>query len=211
MVDDLGTMSSVFGSAFSVGKIAVPGIILIAAIGGLVWVVMRYSKYDTKVITLSMRKEGSFKVITDRGAYIKNKDGSQKFRLLRDRAIIAPPPYKFLHPAGKGNYLFLSKVNDSDYIPLDADVILKDKTGKLLLKTLDADVKFWLVQSLKQVTEKFRRETFIEKYGNYIIWALGIVAILLMLYLIFDGFGNVIAPLNRIASNLGKTAAGAAY
>ncbi len=102
----IGSYSGMLSNIILVIELLVfAGIIL-----AVVFYLTNLKKYDTQVEIRSIRTDGygnrQWKVLTDKGAYMKDKKtGAPVFRLFRARRNYEPPPYEYLEPATLGMFV----------------------------------------------------------------------------------------------------------
>jgi len=217
------TLPSVAGTTSSLMSgltLLIPIVVIMVIMVIVVFFLINFLKFNISVIVLSVRSKmptittktgtpelidlmnkGVLKVFYDKGAYMKARDGSLEFRLLWTRKSIAPPDFRFLMPAQRGNAIILYQVSDDEFVPLKIDALkIKEKT--LEVSALDTDIKFWHIQTQRLIRDTFANPSFLEKYLPYIIFGTMAVLVIVLIYVELQHIERILPAINNLANAL---------
>ena len=183
----------------------ISSIVIIVPLLGLWYYWFKNRNYNIWCNILSEREGGSGKYIGDRGAFLKNKDGSHVFRLKKAKIQIPQPSFKnYLVPASRSglfvkNALFLKQISQSEYVPIEPKRVFD---GSTTYKTLDPQLDFWRVISNDKARQKYFKANWTQTYGPML--GLGILAgvFIVVFYLLMTNASAYIASMSRISENL---------
>lgn len=223
------TGSSAFGSVGSaiMNKLVSGGIIVVIAmiLVGIIVAIALYMRYlsqfiyDIEIKSLrssGIRSQPDYKIIKDKGAFIRNKrDKSVWFRLKNQLVDLPPPPLEAIQLGIKGkNYVKILQKSDEEYYYLLPDNIELNKVirngeeisiGKENVKVIDGDVAYWNIQRKKQDKKLFDAESLAMKLLPYIVPVLMFMLVIFMTYFITQHWGEFTAAagaLERAADRL---------
>lgn len=218
----LGGIGTSILSSVMTGAVAVIIIIIIAgALVGLLFYIRYLSQFVYDVEIKSLRSSGTYgtptyKIIKDKGAYIRRKkDKSVWFRLKDQGVDLPPPPLECIQLGAKGkNYIKILQLSDEEYyylIPdkIDTSQVIRDgksiTLGESTVKVIDGDVGYWNIQRKKEQKKLFDSESLIMKLLPYIVPVLMFMLVIFMTYLITQHWGEFAAAaeaLNKAADRL---------
>jgi hypothetical protein len=161
-------------------------------------------KFTTTCIIVSDRVNEQRKIFFDKGAFLKKRGNYESFRLQKDKINIMPPAFKYLYPSSKGNTIFFHQKGPREYYPVMlGEVMDLLNEGKVLnFKGEEQDVVNWnCVESLRDM-QTYGKQSFFEKYGSYILFAVAATFILVMIYIVLQKF----EVLSGVSENLKEAA-----
>ena len=217
-----GTLGSALLSKLMTGGIVIIIIIILCIIIVAVALYVRYlSQFIYDVEIKSLRSSGirdieGYKILKDKGAFIRNKrDKSVWFRLKGQMVDLPPPPLEAIQLGVKGkNYVKILQKSDEEYyylLPDKVDMInvLRDgkeiKIGTETVKVIDGDVAYWNIQRKKSDKKLFDVESLAMKLLPYIIPVLMFMLVIFLTYFItqhWGEFASAAAALERAADRL---------
>ena len=124
--------------------------------------------YPVSVVIAERRGKGiqwSF----DKARRIIRDDGTQAYRLKKNKKNIPPPDYSFLHLGKKGNTILpLFSPQEGQFVAMDVENPIPK------LKIEDKEVTFWNILETRRTHEIYPKKMgFMEKYATFI--AIGLV------------------------------------
>lgn len=210
MVDWQGFLSGNLGGIMDavVGIIMFGGVV-VALTGGFLYWYVKVRPYNTLCHIVSFREGGSGKYLTDKGAFIRKKDGSHVFRLRKQKIDLPQPEFRsYLVPRKGGNAIWFRQLSQSEFSPVQPGQVFGHGTPQI--KTLNPNLDFWRIVSTERARQKYYKQTFMEKYGGIMaILATGMM-IFLLVYLVLKNFsvlGGVADSLKETAEILAKNSA----
>lgn len=188
-----------------------------------------FMKHDITVVIFSDRGSNTLKVFTDRGRYVRDRSGiATNFRLLMMRKNIPPPAYEFLHPAKRGNVLFVRQLSEDEFAPIDVQLSnmvvnreVKDEDGNLILdengnpqiesfelpmEAISSDAKMFMVSSFRDTRHVYGDQPFLQQYWPLISVLIVGALIIVMIFVVLDNISNLAPALNNVAKALQSTA-----
>lgn len=199
----------VTGSIMLIGALFIAGIILGTAL------YIRYLRqFNIKVEIKSLRGSGSrgepiYKIISDVGGFVENKqDKTRWFRLKGEKIDLPSPPLEALQLDASGvNHLKIYQRSDTEYYYLLPDrintsVVVRD--GKVIpvaqmeLKISDGDVVYWGQLRKKQDRKMFDMESMLMKIIPYIGLMILFVGVVFLSYMITDNWGTFAAAADAL-------------
>lgn len=193
-----------FGGAY--GQIAqqvfyiIIGLAVLGAVCGIAYVVMVLTRYNIKAVIFS-RRAGSTKIIEDRAAYIKQRDGAWKYKLLRSRVVITPPEFDCLVSVKRKTMIFFYQAGIDEYYPLSPIPTIVNKAGQRVMefKTDEKDVSLWTIEMMKAARNKFHQQTVWERYLPLaVVGMVGMISFLI-LYVMLQQIGDIAGLLQTTA------------
>jgi len=182
-------------------------IILIVAVGVTAYfLVGRLFRYKVAVDIYSKRGD-RFKLIKDRGGILKHPKG-ELFKLLKSKAIIPVPDYKYFTFGNKGKtHLTLIQASSNEFYPADVRVNLSPNPGAYIgLTPLQKDMIAWNVYAKEMLRSRFDVRDFLQKYGQYIGLAVIAGLIIVVVSMSFQNIGQLQSQFGVIAERLSNVA-----
>jgi len=201
--------NSFFGASLT---IILTGLIIVGLIGIGIWIYFDRVKFNKKIILFeNISGQGYQPTLRDRAMLIKIGDGGEELLFLKKKKVYRTAYGKKM---GKNTYWFAVGQDGYWYNILLGD--LDAKMGMLDIEPVDRDMRYMHVAIRKNITERYRKVGFMEKYGMMVF---SMVFILLMfggLWFLIDQIGELlnqatstvaaaeklITPLETIASKL---------
>lgn len=226
MVDTgaIGSIGSALITKLTTGTIVIIGVIILCAVlFGIGFYVKYLSQFIYDIEIKSLRSSGagnqgsSYKIIKDKGAFIRNKrDKKTWFRLRNQRVDLPIPPLECMQIGVKGkNFIKILQKSDEEYYYLLPDkiettMIIKDgieiMLGQETAKIVDGDVAYWNIQRKKDNKKLFDPESMIMKLLPYIIPALMIIGVVFYTYIWLDKAPAIIEAGRQVAEALDRAA-----
>jgi len=182
----LPSLTSSFGGTITYILIAVLVFISIA-IG--IWIFMTNKKFKYKIILFENIGGQGYKVAyKDRARLIKIGDGGEEILYLRKlksyRAAYGRKMNKneYWFAVGQDGYWYNFLLGD-----LDA------KMNMLDIEPIDRDMRYMHVAIRKNIQERYRKETFMQKYGTIMINGIFLIIMIIALWLLIDQIGVLIS------------------
>ncbi len=176
-------------------------IVLYFLILGAVFLVTRwFFSYKVDVIIFEKRGEGSF-IKRDKGRLVRSKDGSVKFKLLKDRKVsIEPPNYSYLYPSTRGrSALILEKIGDFTFLPVKAQHL---SNPGLVLSAISGAERNWLVQDQKEIRRRHEKTSVWATWGMPVMVISALIIIMLIMFVLFKQAGNWANAMNSAGDKM---------
>lgn len=197
MALDLGEIirSPTIGGALQSAMTGLIILVLMAIAGVLIYFGIKRKKHNIPVIIFSERAGQRPKIINDRGGYFKRKN-QWVFSLLKAHRKIPPPDSKYLHVGKKGsNILILHQKGLDAYVP----VYFTHEGSDIKYKVADMDTQLW-ADSMQEILQKtFLKQNWFQKYGNYVIFGITAMMVILLIYLTLQKFEGLNTGFGSIA------------
>jgi hypothetical protein len=157
--------------------------VVAGSVVALAYFIIRLLQYKYKVVIISKRGEGS-KVVTDKGAMLRTKDGVWYLKLLKHRTIVKPVDNKYI---GADNTIFLRHLGEDLYFPF---VLSFDEAKELaLIKNIEYDETLtWFFSFKKLVHDKYGYRDWLKEYAPYITIGVVMFVFLISAYYLHDMF-----------------------
>lgn len=209
-----GITGSMGGTASKIASMVVRGgiivimIIILAIIAVVVGLYVRYrSQFVYKVEIKSKRSSGvskseAYKIIEDKGAFIRNKkEGSVYFRLLNQKVDLTPPPLECMQIGIKGkNYIKIFQPSDEEYYYLMPDEIqlvnaVTTKGDNISVamqkvRAIGGDSAYWNILRKRENRKLFDTEGLLMKLLPYIVPVLMFMLVIFLSYMITEHWGE---------------------
>jgi hypothetical protein len=185
----------------NVGVIIGQTLFAILVIGVIYWFFLRPMFYKIRVIILARRGgEGSVIVGYDKGKYGKDRNGIEKFNLLkRKQATIKYPEYKYIQPTERGaGTLFLFKFGENDYTPID----VSDTFVNSPFMAVDSDHRNLLAIEHRAVAQKYAKTSRWKEFAPYLLIFGGLIIIMVMFWMLTGQLQGVASAVGGASNNL---------
>ena len=182
-------------------------LLFLGLLGGLFYLWKIKTRYDIKVRIYSKRY-GTWKTWDEEGAILKNKKTGEAygFKLKHEKDLLEPPPYAIMLPSLKGsNVLHLLQLSPGEWFYLETrldDPMGDDKLKKFHLRVIEGDIQLWMTTMIDKIYALYKKESIWDKLIPILIWALPMMFIMIILYLLFQKFD----VLSTVSSNLADAA-----
>lgn len=184
MVEVLGANIPVPSFGVGTGKITIVlSIFLIVLSAAIVlWVVYSYRTYNRKIIVFeNLSGQGYQLVWKDRARLIKLGDGGEELLFLKKKKVYRTAYGKKM---GKNTYWFAIGQDGYWY-----NIILGDvdaKMGMLDIEPIDRDMRYAHVAIRKNIQDRYRKTSFMEKYGTIMISGFFLLVMLIGIWFLLD-------------------------
>jgi len=183
--------TSIFGGTFTVILIL---IIVAVAIGIGLFVFMRYRTFNRQVILFeNIAGQGYQVTYKDRARLVKIGDGGEELLYLMKKKVFRTAYGKKM---GKNTYWFAVGQDGYWYNILLGD--LDAKMGMLDIEPVDRDMRYMHVAIRKNITERYRKIGFMEKYGSLVINGVFLIIMLIGLWLLVDQIGELMGQATEV-------------
>jgi len=193
----LPSMTNAFGGTLTYILIA---ILVFIAIAIIIWIYMTNKKFKYKIVVFENIAGQGYKVAgKDRARIIKIGDGGEEILYLRKtKAYRAAYGRKM----NKNEYWFAIGQDGYWYNFLLGD--LDAKMNMLDIEPIDRDMRYMHVAIRKNIAERYRKETFMQKYGTIMINGIFMIIMIIALWLLIDQIGELISQASAAVEASGK-------
>jgi len=136
----------------------------------------------------------------DRARVVKIGDGGEEILFLRKSKVFRTA---YARKMGKNTYWFAVGQDGYWYNFLLGD--LDAKMGMLDIEPIDRDMRYMHVAIRKNIQERYRKETFMQKYGTIMINGIFLIIMIIALWLMLDQIGELIEQAATATSAGAKT------
>jgi hypothetical protein len=180
--------------------ILVIAVIAIAVGLGLYMYVM-HKKFNKKIVLFeNIAGKGWEVTMKDKGRVVKVGDGGEEILFLRRSKVYRTA---YARKMGKNEYWFAVGQDGYWYNFLLGD--LDAKMGLLDIEPVDRDMRYMHVAIRKNITERYRKVGFMEKYGTLMINGIFIIVMVIALWLLIDQIGELVTQAATAAEAGAKT------
>lgn len=189
--------SNAFGGTWTYVLIA---LLVFMSIALLLWLYMTNKKYKYKIVLFENIGGQGYKVaLKDRARIIKVGDGGEEILYLRKQKTFKAA---YGRKMGKNTYWFAVGQDGYWYNFLLGD--LDAKMNMLDIEPIDRDMRYMHVAIRKNIQERYRRETFMQKYGTIMINGIFLIIMIIALWLLIDQIGELIGQATSAVEAAGK-------
>lgn len=162
--------------------------VLAITIGIGIYIYLKFKKFNRKIILFeNISGQGYQVTFKDRARLIKIGDGGEELLFLMKKKVYRTAYGKKM---GKNTYWFAVGQDGYWYNILLGD--LDAKMGMLDIEPVDRDMRYMHVAIRKNITERYRKIGFMEKYGSLVINGVFLIIMLIGLWLLVDQIGELI-------------------
>jgi len=191
------SFSNMFGGTWTYILIA---ILVFISIAILIWLYMTNKKYKYKIVLFENIGGQGYKVaLKDRARIIKIGDGGEEILYLRKQKTFKAA---YGRKMGKNTYWFAVGQDGYWYNFLLGD--LDAKMNMLDIEPIDRDMRYMHVAIRKNIQERYRRETFMQKYGTIMINGIFLIIMIIALWLLIDQIGELIGKASQAVEAASK-------
>ena len=163
-------------------------ICFIIIIGVAVYLILNWLTYNKKIIVFeNISGQGYQPVLKDTARIVKIGDGGEELLFLKKKKVYRTAYGKKM---GKNTYWFAVGQDGYWYNILLGD--LDAKMGMLDIEPIDRDMRYMHVAIRKNITERFKKVGFMEKYGVIMFSGIFIIVMIVALWLLVDQIGELI-------------------
>jgi len=181
----LDSITGIFGGTITYIAIAVL-VFLILGIG--IYIYMVNKKFKIKIVLFeNVSGQGYQVTFKDRAMMVKIGDGGEEILYLKKKKVYRTAYGKKM---GKNTYWFAVGQDGYWYNILLGD--LDAKMGMLDIEPIDRDMRYMHVAIRKNIQERYRKETFMQKYGTIMINGIFLLIMIGALWLLIDQIGDLI-------------------
>lgn len=155
-------------------------IVILLCVGIYIFYLMKL--YNKKIIVYeNISGQGYQKTYTDTARLIKLGDGGEEILYLRKKKV-----YRTAYGKKMGTNEYWFAIGQDGYW---YNVVLGDldaKMGMLDIEPIDRDMRYMHVAVRKNITERYRKQNFMDKYGAYIMIGIAILVLMIGTWFNFD-------------------------
>ncbi len=186
---ELPSLINSFGGGTLYIILAVLAVAIAGAIG--IYIYATNKKYNRKIVLFeNIAGKGWEPTLKDRAMVVKIGDGGEEILYLRKSKIYRTA---YGRKQGKNEYWFAVGQDGYWYNFLLGD--LDAKMGMLDIEPVDRDMRYMHVAIRKNITERYRKIGFMEKYGSILINGVFLIIMIVGLWVIVDQIGELVGKL----------------
>lgn len=164
------------------------GIIVFIILAILLYVIMTHFKFNKKIILFeNVSGQGYQVTYRDRAKLVKLGDGGEEILYLRKKKVFRAAYGKKM---GKNTYWFAVGQDGYWYNVTLGD--LDAKMGMLDIEPIDRDMRYMHVAIRKNIAERYRKESFMQKYGTILFSGIFLIIMIIAIWLLIDQVGELI-------------------
>jgi len=170
-------------------------IALLIVISGaiIIWIWLQNKKYKYKIkVFENIAGQGYQLGFKDRAMLVKLGDGGEEILFLKKKKVYRTAYGKKM---GKNDYWFAIGQDGYWYNFLLGD--LDAKMGMLDIEPIDRDMRYMHVAIRKNITDRYRKVGFMEKYGTLVIGGVMILILLAGVWFMLDKVGELMSQSNK--------------
>ena len=181
----LPTFSGIFGSSI---WLWVMGIILIGILGGVALVLMqRFKVYNKRIVVFeNISGQGYQPVFKDRAKLVKLGDAGEELLYLLKKKVFRSA---YGRKMGKNTYWFAVGQDGYWYNCLLGD--LDSKLGMLDIEPIDRDLRYMHVAIRKNIQDRYKKQSMMEKYGTMIIGGLLVIIFIIGAWFLLNKISQI--------------------
>jgi hypothetical protein len=166
---------------------------IVIAIGIYIYIQKKtFSK--TIVLFENIAGQGYQKTYQDKARVVKIGDGGEELLFLKKKKVYRTAYGKKM---GKNTYWFAVGQDGYWYNVLLGD--LDAKMGMLDIEPVDRDMRYMHVAIRKNITERYKKITFMDKYGTWLMGGLFFLVMVLALWFLVNQIGDLV---NKSTANI---------
>jgi len=163
-------------------------IIFILIMGGIgFFLIHRFKVYNKRIIVFeNIAGQGFQPIYKDRARLVKLGDGGEEILYLLKKKVYRTAYGKKM---GKNTYWFAVGQDGYWY-----NVVLGDvdaKMGMLDIEPIDRDMRYMHVAIRKNIQDRYKKQSFMEKYGTYVFSGIFLVIMLLGIWFLLDKIAEI--------------------
>ena len=163
-------------------------IIVFIAVAIGVWLYLQNKTYNKRIVLFeNVAGQGYQVTFKDRARLVKIGDGGEEILYLRKKKVYRTAYGKKM---GKNTYWFAVGQDGYWYNILLGD--LDAKMGMLDIEPIDRDMRYMHVAIRKNITERYKKIGFMEKYGTIMINGIFLIIMIIALWLLIDQIGELV-------------------
>jgi uncharacterized membrane protein len=163
--------------------------ILISVAAIVIFLLYQYKIYNRKIILFeNISGQGYQPILKDRARLIKVGDGGEEILYLRKSKVYRTAYGKKM---GKRTYWFAVGQDGYWY-----NIVLGDldaKMGMLDIEPIDRDMRYMHVAIRKNIKDRYQKQNFMEKYGQFVMSAIFLLIILVGIWVLLGKIGDISA------------------
>ncbi len=164
-------------------------LIIIIITGGCVafWLMHRFKTFNKKIIVFeNLAGRGYQPVYKDRARLLSLGDGGEELLYLQKKKVYRAA---YGRKMGKNTYWFAIGQDGYWY-----NVVLGDvdaKMGMLDIEPIDRDMRYMHVAIRKNITDRYKKQSVMDKYGTYILSGVFIIVMLIGMWFLLDKIAEI--------------------
>lgn len=178
-----------FGGITSTITIILLMVIIIAIICFGVFLLYLNRIFNRKIIVYeNISGQGYQKTYTDTARLVKLGDGGEELLFLRKKKV-----YRTAYGKKMGQREYWFAIGQDGYWYNVALGDLDAKMGMLDIEPIDRDMRYMHVAVRKNITERYKKLNFMEKYGSYLMIAIALLILVIGTWFNFDKQAEIVA------------------
>ena len=191
MVDILGTEINVPSLGFGISSTVIMLLVilfLIVVLGAVgIFIMRRLMIYNKKILVFeNISGQGYQPVFKDRARLVKLGDGGEEILYLMKKKVYRTAYGKKM---GKNTYWFAIGQDGYWY-----NIVLGDvdaKMGMLDIEPIDRDMRYMHVAIRKNIQDRYRKVSVMEKYGTYIMSGIFLIIMIIGIWFLLDQIAEI--------------------
>jgi len=189
------------GTAGSALTIILTIVLFVIAGCVIMYIFLMNKKFNKKIIKFENISGQGYQVVgKDRARFIKIGSGGEEILFFRKEKTYRTAYGKKM---GKNTYWFAKGQDGYWYNVLLGD--LDAKKGMLDIEPVDRDMRYMHVAIRKNITERYRKIGFMEKFGSILVNGVFLIIMLIGLWLMLDQIGELVQQLISTSAANEKT------
>jgi len=181
------------GSGFSIPWVWIAVIFMVFLIGAIViWIIFQMRIYNKKIIVFeNISGQGYQPVLRDRARVVRLGDAGEEILHLKKKKVYRSA---YGRKMGKNTYWFAVGQDGYWY-----NIVLGDldaKMGMLDIEPIDRDMRYMHVAVRKNIAERYKKTSFMEKYGSMLMLGIFLIIIIVGIVLLTKRIGEVASATN---------------
>ena len=163
-------------------------VVIAIAVAIVLYIYMTNKKFNRKIVLFeNIAGKGWEVTLKDRARLVKIGDGGEEILYLRKSKVYRTA---YARKQGKNEHWFAIGQDGYWYNFLLGD--LDAKMGMLDIEPIDRDMRYMHVAIRKNITERYRKISFMEKYGSILINGVFLIIMLVGLWILVDQIGELV-------------------
>jgi hypothetical protein len=176
------------GSGIGLGVSVILFIVFLAIVGGIgMFLIYNWKIYNKRIVVFeNISGQGFQPTYKDKARLIRLGDGGEEILYLKNKKVYRTAYGKKM---GKNTYWFAIGQDGYWY-----NVVLGDidaKMGMLDIEPIDRDMRYMHVAIRKNIQDRYRKQSFMEKYGTIMMSGLFMVIMIIGIWFLLSKIGEI--------------------
>jgi len=177
-------------------------ILMSAVVGVALWIYYQWKIYNKKIILFENIAGQGYQVVgRDKARIVKIGDGGEEILFLRRRKV-----YRTAYGRKMGANTYWFAIGQDGYW---YNIVLGDldaKMGMLDIEPIDRDMRYMHVAIRKNIQDRYKKESFMQKYGVMVISGVFLLVMLIAIWLLMSKAGDLIQASERTVQTIPQLA-----